>query len=212
MATERVRRHSARARWLHAGVYATTLVLLATGWWLTLGQEGRPSPLSTALGWSDAEIHTATGWALAAVAVVGAVIGRRGLRTLVADSLRFTKSDMVWFRRWPAAVFTGRFAHHEGRYDPGQRIANLAILVLLALLIASGVGLAVASGGPVFVWCNLIHRWSTYLITPLLLGHIVIASGVMPGYRGVWRSMHLGGRLKRSDAERVWPGWTRRSR
>jgi formate dehydrogenase subunit gamma len=212
VATERVRRHSARARWLHAGVYATTLVLLATGWWLTLGQEGRPSPLSAATGWSDAEIHTAAGWALAAVAVVGAVIGRHGLRALVADSFRFAKSDAAWFRRWPAAVFTGRFAHHEGRYDPGQRIANLAILVLLALLIASGVGLAVVSGGPVFVWCVVIHRWSTYLITPLLLGHIVIASGVLPGYRGVWRSMHLGGRLKRSDAERVWPGWTRRSR
>jgi cytochrome b subunit of formate dehydrogenase len=210
VATDRIRRHSARARWLHTAVYATTLVLLGTGWWLTLGQEGRPSFLAEATGWSDAEIHTAAGWALAVVAVGGALIGRRGLRALVADSLRFAKGDLAWFRRWPSAVFTGRFGHHDGRFDPGQRIANLAMLVLLALLIASGVGLVLVSGGPVFVWLNLIHRWSTYLLTPLLLGHILIAAGVLPGYRGVWRSMHFGGRIKRSDAERVWPGWTRR--
>lgn len=207
-----VRRNSARARWIHAGVYTTTLVLLATGWWLTLGQEGRPSPLSRATGWSDAEIHAAAGWALAAVAVGGAIIGWRGLRSLLADSLRFAKGDGTWFRRWPAAVFTGRFAHHDGRFDPGQRIANVLMLVLLALLIASGLGLMAVSGGPVFVWCNLIHRWATYLLTPLIVGHILIAAGVLPGYRGVWRSMHLGGRLRRADAERVWPGWSRRNR
>lgn len=211
-ATEPVRRNSARARWLHAGVYATTLVLLGTGWWLTLGREGRPSLLSEATGWSDAEIHTGAGWALAAVAAGGALIGRRGLRSLLADSVRFAKGDMAWLRCWPAAAFTGRFAPHSGRFDPGQRIANVAMLVLLALLIASGVGLVLASGGTVFAWCNLIHRWSTYLLTPLILGHILIASGVLPGYRGVWRSMHLGGRLRRSDAERVWPEWTRRRR
>jgi formate dehydrogenase subunit gamma len=35
----------------------------------------------------------------------------------------------------------------------------------------------------------------------------LIAAGVLPGYKGVWRSMHLGGRLKKETAERVWPAW-----
>ena len=61
--------------------------------------------------------------------------------------------------------------------------------------------------GPVFVWLQSVHRWATYLITPVLLGHILIASGVLPGYRGVARAMHLGGRLRRDVAQRIWPGW-----
>ena len=52
-----------------------------------------------------------------------------------------------------------------------------------------------------------MHRWATYLITPLLAGHILIATGLLPGYRGVARSMHLGGRLCTETARRVWPGW-----
>lgn len=46
-----------------------------------------------------------------------------------------------------------------------------------------------------------------YVITPLIAGHIVVASGILPGYRGVWRSMHLGGRLDRRVAQRLWPAW-----
>jgi formate dehydrogenase subunit gamma len=44
-------------------------------------------------------------------------------------------------------------------------------------------------------------------LIPLLAGHILIASGILPGYRGVWRSMHLGGRLDVAVARRLWPGW-----
>ncbi len=41
----------------------------------------------------------------------------------------------------------------------------------------------------------------------VLVGHMVVASGVLPGYRGVWRSMHLGGRLPVAVARRIWPAW-----
>src|SRR5690606_30867477 len=77
-------------------------------------------------------------------------------------------------------------------------------------VVISGIGLWGVSGGPAFVWYRRIHLWSTYLLTPVLAGHILIASGVLPGYRGVWRAMHLGGRLRRRDAARVWPGWLER--
>jgi formate dehydrogenase subunit gamma len=80
-------------------------------------------------------------------------------------------------------------------------------VALLAVLIGSGVGLAVLPGGPSFAWLARAHRWSTYAITPILLGHIVIASGILPGYRGVARSMHLGGKLRTEVAQRIWPGW-----
>jgi cytochrome b subunit of formate dehydrogenase len=206
-----VERNNRRTRWLHATVYLTVLVLLFTGWWLTLGQEGRPSVLARLVNQPDTEIHTNIGWVFIAIAAVGVVIGWRAAWTLLSDSVRFRRTELRWFARWPAAVFTGRFGRHEGHFDPGQRIANIVMIGLLAALIISGVGLWSVSGGPMFVWYRRIHLWSTYLFTPVLAGHVLIAAGLLPGYRGVWRAMHLGGRLRRRDAARVWPGWLERT-
>jgi hypothetical protein len=44
----------------------------------------------------------------------------------------------------------------------------------------------------------------------VIVGHIVVAAGILPGYRGAWRSMHLGGRVSLDTARRLWPGWTER--
>jgi formate dehydrogenase subunit gamma len=209
---EIVKRNNAKTRWFHAGVYVAVLVLLFTGWWLTLGQEGEPSVLSSLFGVPDTELHTFVGWVFAGLAALGVVLGWRAARTLLVDSVRFRRTDLRWFARWPAAVFTGRFGRHEGHFDPGQRIMNVVLIGLLLALIVSGVGLVVVSGGPLFVVYNWIHRWSTYLLTPALIGHIVVAAGVLPGYRGAWRAMHLGGRLRARVAERLWPAWLERER
>lgn len=56
-----------------------------------------------------------------------------------------------------------------------------------------------------------VHRVATIAFTMAIAGHIVIAAGVLPGYRGAWRSMHLGGRLRLDTARRLWPGWTERA-
>lgn len=202
-----VERNNRRTRWFHAGVYLLVLLLLATGWWLLAGREGQPSPLSRLTGTSDTTIHEYAGWGFLGLGVVGAVLGWRAVRTLVADSVRFRGSDLRWFARWPLALITGRFPRHEGHFDPGQRIMNLAVLVLLLVLVGSGVGLTQVVGGPAFVWLARLHKWATYAVTPVLLGHILVASGALPGYRGVWRAMHLGGRLPARVARRLWPRW-----
>lgn len=205
-----VERFPRAARWLHAGVYVTVLTLLATGVWLLVGREGRPSPMSSLLGIPDARLHVWVGWGLATLALAWLVLGVRGALRFVLDSLRFHRGDLRWFAGWPAALMTGRFARHEGRFDPGQRVAHVAIVLALLVATVSGIAMAVLHGGPLFVWLVPLHRWSTYLLIPLLLGHIVIASGVLPGYRGVWRSMHLGGRLPTPVARRLWPAWVER--
>jgi hypothetical protein len=112
--------------------------------------------------------------------------------------------------RAPPHSASAEQTHHDGHFDPGQRIANAIVVILLAALIGSGVALVTVSGGPAFVWLVRVHRWSTYAITPVLIGHIAIASGILPGYRGVARAMHLGGRLPVAVARRVWPGWLQR--
>lgn len=206
-----LRRYNGRSRWLHAAVYLSVLILLATGWWLLLGREGDPSPLSRVSGVKDTTLHTWTGWALAALAGLALLVGVRGAITFTVESVRFRRQDLHWFRRWPRAIMSGRFGYHQGHFDPGQRVANIAMMLALLAVIVSGAGMALLHGGPAFVWLVQVHRWSTYLLTPFLLGHIVIASGILPGYRGAWRSMHLGGNIKPEDARRLWPGWLDRA-
>jgi len=203
-----VERYGRRARWLHAGTYMTVLALLFTGGWLVLGHEGQPSPLSRLAGMPDTRLHVWLGWTFLGLVAVGVLVGLRGARWFVADSLRFRRGDLAWFKAWPKALITGRFPWHSGRFDPGQRMANVALVLGLATVTASGVAMALLHGGPAFVWLVPVHKWSTYALVPLLLGHVVIASGVLPGYRSVWRSMHLGGRLPVAVARRLWPGWT----
>jgi hypothetical protein len=59
--------------------------------------------------------------------------------------------------------------------------------------------------------CASPRRRAPYAVTPALLGHILIAADVLPCYRGVWRSMHLGGHLDVEVARRVWPAWLERN-
>jgi formate dehydrogenase subunit gamma len=202
-----VERYSRTARWFHAVTYLSVLVLLATGWWLIAGREGRPSPAARLTGIPDTSLHRYAGWLLVALAAVAVTLGVRATRTFLRESVRYDRGDLRWFARWPAALVTGRFARHEGHFDPGQRVANLLLVLLLTTLIGSGVGLLMVSGGPEFVLLQRLHRWATYLITPVLIGHVLIAAGLIPGYRGVARSMHLGGRLPERVARRIWPGW-----
>jgi formate dehydrogenase subunit gamma len=205
-----VRRYNRRTRWFHAGVYLTVLPLLATGWWLVLGREGDPSPLARLIQLPDTTLHRRLGWVLTAVAGLGLLLGVRAVGTFLVETVRFRRGDLAWFARWPRAVFNGRFGWHTGHFDPGQRIANVVITLGLAAVIGSGVGLAVLHGGPAFPALVRVHRASTYLLTPVLIGHILITI-LPPGYRGVWRSMHFGGRLPARVAGRLWPGWLERT-
>jgi formate dehydrogenase subunit gamma len=211
MGTRRIRRTSRRARLLHAAVYLTTLALLLTGWWLLVGGEGRPSPLARLFGAPDIRVHEWFGWGLAAALVLPLLIWWRGVATFARETFRVDRGDGRWWRSWPKGAFTGRFARHEGHFDPGQRVANVVLVGGLVVLASTGIAMTTLHGGPVFVWLVRIHKWTTLLVTPVILGHVLIALGVLPGYRGVWRAMHLGGRVPENTARRIWPGWTERS-
>jgi cytochrome b subunit of formate dehydrogenase len=121
-----------------------------------------------------------------------------------------SRSPLARLTGLPRAAFTGRFGDHDGHFDPGQRLANIAIVLTLGVLTLSGLGMLYLPPGPLDLF--VIHRWAAFLVTPVLLGHIVVSAGVLPGYRGVWRSMHLGGRLPVDVARRIWPRWLERHR
>jgi formate dehydrogenase subunit gamma len=131
--------------------------------------------------------------------------------TFVRETFRRDPGDLRWWRRWPAAVVTGRFARHEGAFDPGQRVMNMALVGGLAVLTTTGIGLSLIHGGPAFAWLDRVHRVTGVVVTLAAAGHVLVAAGVLPGYRGVWRSMHLGGRVRADTARRLWPAWTERA-
>jgi formate dehydrogenase subunit gamma len=198
-------RNNRRARLLHTAFYLVTLVLLFTGWWLLSGHEGRPSVLARLVDEPDVELHRQAGWAVAALAAVAVTLGARGAYTFVRETLRIDRGDGRWLARVPRGAFTGRFTHHRGHFDPGQRIANIAFVATLGTLIGTGIGLTTVHGGPTFVWLDHVHRLATYVLAVLVAGHVLVAVGVLPGYRGVWRAMHLGGRVPAATARRLWP-------
>jgi cytochrome b subunit of formate dehydrogenase len=206
-----LRRTSRGARLLHAGGYLTTLALLLTGWWLFAGGEGRPSPLARILGAPDTGVHVWFGWGLAAILVLPLLIRRRGVFAFVRETFRSDPGDGRWWLKWPAGAMTGRFARHEGHFDPGQRVANILMVGGLLVLTATGIGMTLLHGGPLFALLGWIHRWATFAITPVLAAHLLVAIGVLPGYRGVWRAMHIGGWVSEETARRLWPGWAERS-
>lgn len=207
MNPDTVRRYGRIARWFHAGIYLTVLALLVGGWWfLTVGYS-RSSPLSALTGLPDGELHEFAGYGMLLVVLAWLLLGARGVRMFVRETLRVERGDGRWLVRLPRAAFTGRFPAHGGHFDPGQRLANMAMLASLTALAGSGLGMLYLPNGQLAIAAADVHRWATYLFTPVVVGHIVIAAGVLPGYRGVWRSMHLGGRLPTDVARRLWPGW-----
>lgn len=162
------------------------------------------------LGVGDTELHLWLGRTFAVVAVLPLVMGWQGVATFVRETFRRDRGDLRWWRRWPAAVVSGRFARHEGAFDPGQRVMNVLLVGGLVVLTITGIALSMVHGGPVFSWLDRIHRVIGVIVTLEVAGHVLVAVGVLPGYRGVWRSMHLGGRMHEDAARRLWPAWTER--
>jgi cytochrome b subunit of formate dehydrogenase len=200
-----VLRNNRATRWLHLLLYVVTFILLATGWWLRTGHEGEPTILADVLDTPDTEVHRTAGWVLLGVAVGGPILGIRGTLTFLRETLRINRGDGGWFLRWPRGALTGRFGRHRGHFDPGQRLLNVALIGALGTVIVSGVFLTTLSGGQTFATMVRVHRGSTYVLTGLVAGHLLVTLGILPGYRGVWRAMHWRGRVPEATVRRIWP-------
>jgi cytochrome b subunit of formate dehydrogenase len=208
-----LRRNGRRARLLHTLVYLSTLFLAYSG--IAVLAEGHPG-LARPLGGHvpAATSHRLVGYGLLVVALLVAVVWWRAAGRFFAESLRFGRLDLRWLAGYPRMALTPARqpapAPHRGHFDPGQRVLNL--LLVLALLVLGVTGLIMGMPErflPSVLGLSLrIHEVATWVLLGLVAGHLLLTSGVLPGYRGVWRAMHLGGRVPAATARRLWPGWS----
>jgi cytochrome b subunit of formate dehydrogenase len=215
-APEGLLRNGPAARRLHAGLFLLTLALVASGV-AVLGEGIRP--LERLLGGhvASARTHRALGYALIGAGGLVALARPRAAGRFLAESVRFRRSELRWFASYPAFVLRpsrNAPARHEGHFDPGQRIFNLAVLAALLALSATGLLMSFprAFVPAAFAWSLRIHRVATWGLLAAVAGHVVVASGALRAYRGAWRAMHGGGRVPRELAERLWPRWAERAR
>jgi cytochrome b subunit of formate dehydrogenase len=213
----RVLRNGRRARWLHALAYLTTVFLTYSG--IAVLEEGRPA-LARVLGGHvpAATWHRWVGYGLLVAAVLVVMVWWRAAGRFLSDSVEFRRSDVSWFAGYPRMALAPRrpapAPHHSGHFDPGQRIFNILLLLALAVLGATGVVLGMPERfvPAVFGWSLRIHKLTTWVLLGLVAGHLLLTSGLLPGYRGVWRAMHRDGRVPGATAGRLWPAWTAATR
>lgn len=193
-------------------VYLVTVLLAYSG--LAVGWEGRPA-MEALLGGHAATgaWHRWAGYVLAGGLLLVAVVRARAARAFLVETLRFRRTEWRWWASWPRAALWPRRhapARHEGHFDPGQRLLNLVLLAAAAALTVTGVIMAMPSAfTPAAFGTSLrVHRVATWVLLAAVAGHLLVASGILPGYRGVWRAMHHRGQVPATLAHRLWPRWT----
>jgi formate dehydrogenase subunit gamma len=88
---------------------------------------------------------------------------------------------------------------------------NCVVVVSLVVLAVTGVVLSFAPlvTPAAFAWNLRVHRLATWILAAAVALHLVVATGILPGYRGVWRAMHVDGRVPARLAGLLWPRWAR---
>jgi formate dehydrogenase subunit gamma len=133
-------------------------------------------------------------------------------RRFLLDSIRIRARELRWFASYVPFLLRpsrNRIGKHEGHFDPGQRLFNVVVLATLVILAVTGILMSFPQylAAATYAWSLRLHRAATLLLAAAVVGHVAVASGILSGYRGVWRAMHADGRVHRDLAERLWPRW-----
>lgn len=209
--TDRLLRNAAPARRLHTAMYLLTAFLLLSG--VAVTGEGIRE-LERLLGGHVAAAagHRWVGLALIAGAAAVVAARPRSVARFLVESLRFRRVEARWFLTWPAFLLRPDRhtpARHEGHFDPGQRVLNSVVVGAFLVLAATGVVMTVPRlvVPAVFGLSLRLHRSATWVLAASVAGHLLVATGMLPSYRGVWRAMHRGGTVPGDLARKLWPRW-----
>ncbi|MBN2309721.1 MAG: cytochrome b/b6 domain-containing protein, partial [Candidatus Hydrogenedentes bacterium] len=189
-----VQRFSFIERTLHLVLMGSVAYLSATGFCFLLGVH---DPLGE---WSR-ELHALTGYvASGAMALVF-------LRWFV--TMRPQKGDITWLLHM-GGYLGGKGHYPAHKFNAGQKILFWKAVGLMAVLIATGILMALQRDGrfPLQQWLYFIHDAAALLMILLLLGHIYLA--VLANPHSV-RSL-FGGKVSSEWAKEHHPDWTPKGR
>jgi formate dehydrogenase subunit gamma len=211
-------RFSPTERALHWGFGLLYLSLLATG---------LPLMFPALRGWIRGyapvvgfRLHLACAalWIVMTLAVI-ALGDRRIVRRTWHELTTFAREDVAWLRSFPRWLVSGgaERAHIDGevgRFNGGQKLNALFVVVTSGLLLFTGLALVPIEGallaalvtgpGSVEVW-RRAHAWLTLLALLPLAGHVFLAL-VFPPTRPSLRGM-LSGAVDREWAVHHHPRW-----
>ncbi len=160
-------------------------------------------------GGTDALIHLHVLWGLAwaIVTVPTFLLLKHGPRN-VLDEVRITKDDLRWLVVKPLAM-AGLHAQPlppQDKYNAGQKLFALFVLVATTAIIGSGLVMTFHLGSPAVVAAAiLVHKLSIALVLAGLAIHVTMAA-VIADERPALKSM-ITGYVDRDHAEHHSPKW-----
>jgi formate dehydrogenase subunit gamma len=176
--------------------YATALVLVAVY---------NPHP-ERPLRWVFSWTHRISGIWLSVVPLCAVVTHRRDVRVYlenVREACRWTVDDLKWLLLSGAAAVNSRVKlPPQGKFNAAEKINFLTVMATYPLYIVTGV-LIWLPGVPLAAW--LVHFSMAVMATPLLVGHVFMAT-VNPDTR-VGLSGMISGFVSREWAKHHYRRW-----
>jgi formate dehydrogenase subunit gamma len=170
--TERkVLRYRVGPRINHAVLAVSFIVLLLTGLvllWAPLG--------SFAANGGSRLLHRVGAVLFMAVPVLYLILDRPAAKELLWDSFHYDKDDVAWFKHF----FRYFFGHTtnmppQGRLNAGQKLHHAAVVLVSAIIVASGLVLWFAKGSldaDGLAIAAMTHDAAMLILTVLLVGHL----------------------------------------
>jgi formate dehydrogenase subunit gamma len=200
--SESVERFAKTTRWFHWMVVLPFLSLAGSGAALVLRG---PLALSERAVARTVFLHECAAVALLVLPAVVALSGRTGLLLRdLAETLRWSRSDLRWLALQPLSALTRIELPPAGKLNAGQKVNALVSMAVVIGFVASGILLWLRPGSlaPWFVHVALFVSW-----IPLFCGHFFLAV-IHPGTRPALRGMVVG-RVPRAWAEHHHAAWVR---
>lgn len=183
----KVLRYRKTPRVIHALLASSFLLLLITGLMLVWG------PLAPyAAGGGSRLIHRIGAVMYMAVPLAYLFFDRHGAKELLWDSFHYDRDDWEWLKQ-VYRYFLGHAAGMppQGRLNAGQKLHHAGVVVLSAVIVASGIMLWVGKGSfspNGLALTTMAHDISMLGLTVLLVGHLYFTfvynalSGMTTGY------------------------------
>ncbi len=187
-------------RIIHAVLASSFLLLFISGFILLW------PPLSwLAAGGTSRLLHRIAGVGFISVPFLFIIFDRAAARELLVESFQYDKDDIAWLKNMLGYYF-GNAANMppQGRLNAGQKLHHAAVVIMSAVVVASGLVLWFGKGSMGGVILGIVagvHVFSMLVLSVLLVGHVyfTFVYSALPGM--------TTGYISEEAARREHPKW-----